>query len=506
MSGELFDEVEFINKHINFKNPNVNKKLNKDDKNKVVQLLIICKKKIEINKEYTESYINNYIKSLKIAIFYIPFNPSIKEIITENKTYEQLFLGRSFINSSSNLLKEKSNNINDLNGNDTKICGQSKWNNTVSLYDQINKYELIFLINLITHNENNNKVWEYLYPWYFYYIILNELEQDNIFMLLNNFILNKITYDKLAKDDNIAFVLFISLFNNLKNIKNEAAICNYFYFFIENCLKHENKLFIHILQHMKLLYTYFECLTKEMKENVKDIYNENITISEKWKIFNNVNNKNYVLKYIIFMYRLIFEALYNIMDQKNFEIEPVSQYKELYKIIIEEIHYNLIFINEINYFHNVTDVCINLYNKYVLFMDMFLHYKKNNNLEIFKLILFISNIFIDSYEQLDYLSYSEKKNYIDTIFIYLKNIHNMRNEHISKKENILYHNFVLNRYIISIVANFSVDGQISAYIKEIQGIDILRKFMYVDDKDPCLAEYSVLAIKHIKENENLDDL
>ncbi|EAA21039.1 hypothetical protein, partial [Plasmodium yoelii yoelii] len=41
MSDELFDEVEFINKHFNFKNPNINKKLDKDDQNKVIQLLTI---------------------------------------------------------------------------------------------------------------------------------------------------------------------------------------------------------------------------------------------------------------------------------------------------------------------------------------------------------------------------------------------------------------------------------------------------------------------------------
>ncbi|SBT43366.1 conserved Plasmodium protein, unknown function [Plasmodium ovale wallikeri] len=511
MSLESFDEVDFIKKHYNFKRSGGETKLDENEQDKVIHLLTVCKRKIEMGEgenvveEADADRMLNYIKALKILAFYIPFNDSIKKKITEKKAYRNLFLGRNLHNNSM-IQKEESGSAINLNRNQGNSHDTSRSKEAlVLLHKEVDKYELLFLINLITHNDRNTEIFQYLYPFYFYYITLNEISKDNIFMFMNNFIVNEKTYEELTKFNDISFVLFLSLFDSLKKIKNETTICSYFYVFIENTLKNGNKLFLHILKNMRSLYTDFHYYNETMNENIRLFYKKNV-IPNRWKFLNRTDNKNYILKYIAFMCRIIFEALYNILEGKNFEVENVTKYKDLYKIIIEQIKENLIFINEINYFDNFTDAHIDLYSKNMLFLDMFLYYKKKVHLEIFKLILFLSNIFSDRYEELDYLSSSEKKIFVDIIFSYLKTIHNMRNKHLSKKEEILYHKFVLNRYILSIVANFSADNSISNYIKKINGIDVLRKFMYIDDKDACLAEYSILAIKHIKENENLDEL
>ncbi|GAB68142.1 hypothetical protein PCYB_127070 [Plasmodium cynomolgi strain B] len=221
-----------------------------------------------------------------------------------------------------------------------------------------------------------------------------------------------------------------------------------------------------------------------MNENVF-FFKKNIVLS-KWKIAHRGNNKNYLFKYIALMFKLIYEVVYNILDEKNLESEQICKYQNVYKNTVEHIKESLTYINDVNYFDNFQDAHIELYHKNVLFMDMFVYHKKK-----FKL---------------DYLSCPEKKNFVDIIFTYLKTILRVRSDHLSKKEEMLYHKFVLNRYILSFVANFSSNPAVSNYIKQINGLDVLRKFMYIDDRDTCLAEYSILAIKHIKENENLDDL
>ncbi|SBT80488.1 conserved Plasmodium protein, unknown function [Plasmodium malariae] len=513
MSLELFDDIDIIKKHYNLKNPEGATKLDENEEDRVINLPIVCKNKIAIEKEGSENHLNNYIKALKIIIRYIPFNDSIKKKITEKKLYQNLFLGRQNYNSNSNIMKEEiANNNNTDNNYDTSRENINSYPDNIKLhedllelYSEVDKYELILLINLITHNGNSEDIFEFLYPYYFYYIILNKFKKDNVFMLLNNFIINKKTYDKLIRTKDFSFVLFLSVLDSLKKIKNDVTTCNYFYVFIENSLKYENHLFIHIIRGMRSLYTDFYGYIQKMKENIFLFFKKNIVFSNR-KILNITDNKNYILKYISLMFRLIFETLYNILDEKNFKVEQVLEYKNLYKTIIEQIKENLIYINEINYFDNFVDVHIDLYSNYVLFMDMFVYYKKKFNLEIFKLILFISNIFSDHYEALDDLTCSEKKVFIDIIFTYLKTIHKMRNDHLLKNDEILYHKFVLNRYIISIVANFSVNNIISNYIKKLNGLDTLRKFMYIDDKDPCLPEYITLAIKHIKENENFNEL
>ncbi|CRG94639.1 conserved Plasmodium protein, unknown function [Plasmodium gallinaceum] len=491
MSLEKFDEFEIIEKHYNFKN-NV-KKLDENEEDKIIYLLIVCKNKIEVEKENKEN-LNNYIKALKILIFYIPFNDSLKKKITEKKIYKFLLLGKSF-NISNNLSEEPCNNLNKS----SNVSSVNKLNEY--LIYEVDKYELIFLINLITHNEKNEEIFEFLYPSYVYYIILNKSNMDNIFMLLNNFIINRKTYELLNKLNDLSLLIFLSVIDSLKKIKNQINICNYFYVFIENSLKYENKLFLNIFENLKKLYTDFFEYIKKLKENF--LFSNML---KKWKIINKKENKYYLLKYIALMFRLVLETLYNILDEKNLDNEQISKYQNLYRTIIEEIKNNLIYINEINYFDNFDISHIDLYNKNILFMDMFIYYRKNFILENFKLILFISNIFSDRYEELDYLSCEEKKNFIDIIFVYLKTISKMRNSHILEKQEILYHKFILNRYIISAVANFSSDNIISNYVKKINGIDVLRKFMYIDDKDTCLPEYSILAIKHIKENENFEEL
>ncbi|GAW82642.1 hypothetical protein, conserved [Plasmodium gonderi] len=506
MASEPFDEAEFIEKYYNFRNPEGAIKLDENEENKVIQLLVKCKNKVEHETDGDENNLNNFIKALKILIFYIPHNDSIKEKITEKKIYKNLFLGRQ--NGGNSTITETEQNVGLINSkeNQSKNMDSNDLSQVHSLYAEVDKYELIFLINLITHNENNTEIFQFLYPSYFYYIITKQLNKDNIFMLLNNFIINHRTYEQLCMMKDFSFILFLSLWDSLKKIKKKATICNYFYIFIENSLKNENKLFLQILQNIKLLNIYFYQHIEKMNENIISFFKKN-TIPIRWKIINRGNNKSYLFKYIALIHRLILEAVYNILDEKNLEVEQISKYQNLYRNIIEQIKENLIYINEINYFSNFNEVHIDdIYNRNALCMDMFLYYKKNFNLEIFKLILFISNIFSDHYEELDYLSCSEKKEFIDVIFTYLKTIFRMRNDHLSKKEEIIYHKFVLNRYIISLVANFSSDSTISNYIKKINGLDILRKFMYIDDKDTCLAEYSILAIKHIKENENLDDL
>ncbi|CRH01482.1 conserved Plasmodium protein, unknown function [Plasmodium relictum] len=489
MSLESFDEYELIKKYYSFRNGG--KKLDENEVDKIIYLPIIFKNKIDIEKENDEN-ITNYIKALKIIIFYIPFNDSIQKKITEKKIYRFL-LGRSF-NISNNLDEELCDSLNkNLNNIVVKL--------NEDLISEIDKYELIFLINLITHNQNNEEIFEFLYPSYFYYIVLSKSKLDNIFMLLNNFIINKKTYQLLSRLKDFSLLLFLSVVDSLKKIKTQINICNYFYVFIENSLNYENKLFLSIFENLKTLYEDFFKYIEKLKENLLFL-----NILKKWKIANRKENKYYLLKYIALMFRLLLETLYNILDEKNLDNEQISQYQNLYRSITEEIRNNLIYINEINYFDNFDNSHIDLYSKNILFLDMFIYYKKNFILENFKLVLFISNIFSDRYEELDYLTCEEKKIFIDIIFAYLKTILKMRNNHLIKKQEILYHKFVLNRYIISVVANFSSDNIISNYVKKINGIDVLRKFMYIDDKDTCLPEYSILAIKHIKENENFEEL
>ncbi|CAA9989706.1 conserved Plasmodium protein, unknown function [Plasmodium knowlesi strain H] len=497
MSPELFNEVDFIKKYYNFRNPEGGTTLDENEENKLIQLLTICKNKIEQaggGVEGCETQLNNYIKALKILIFYIPHNDSIKRKITERKTYQNLFLGR----------QNNADHANSLIKNGNSDMEKERTSENFSPYVDVDKYELIFLINLVTHNEDNSEIFAFLYPFYFYYIIINRLNKDYIFMLLNNFIINDRTYEQLCTMEDFSFVLFLCLWDLLKKIKKKATICNYFYIFIENALKNENKLFLHILQNMKLLYVDFYTHIEKMNENVFFFFKKNI-VPTKWKIVCRGEKKNYLFKYIALMFKLIYEAVYNILDEKNLESEQICKYQNVYKNTVEHIKESLTYINDVTYFDNFQEEHMELYHKNVLFMDMFIYHKKKFSLENFKLILFISNIFSDRYEELDYLSCSEKKNFVDIIFTYLKTILRVRSDHLSKKEEMLYHKFVLNRYILSFVANFSVDQAVSNYIKQINGLDILRKFMYIDDKDTCLAEYSILAIKHIKENENLDD-
>ncbi|CAG9473961.1 conserved Plasmodium protein, unknown function [Plasmodium vivax] len=495
MSPEPFNEVDFIEKHYNFRKPEGGATLDENEQNKLIQLLTICKNKIEGGVEEREAELNNYIKALKILIFYIPHNDSIKKKITERKTYQSLFLGR----------QNYADDVNSVSGNRSSDPEGEKTTGNVSPYADMDKYELIFLINLVTHNENSWEIFAFLYPFYFYHIIMNQLNKDYIFMLLNNFIINERTYEQLCTVEDFSFVLFLSLWDFLKKIKKKATICNYFYIFIENSLKNENKLFLHILQNMKLLYVDFYAHTEKMNENVIFFFKKGI-VARKCKIAHRGENKNYLLKYIALMFKLIYEAVYNILDEKNLESEQICKYQNVYKNTVEHIRESLTYINDINYFDNFQETHIELYHKNVLFMDMFVYHKKKFSLENFKLILFISNIFSDRYEELDYLTCTEKKNFVDIIFTYLKTILRVRSEHFKKKEEMLYHKFVLNRYILSFVANFSANPEVSNYIKQINGLDVLRKFMYIDDRDTCLAEYSILAIKHIKENENLDDL
>ncbi|ANQ10130.1 Uncharacterized protein PCOAH_00046740 [Plasmodium coatneyi] len=495
MSPELFNEVDFIEKHYNFRKPDGGTTLDENEQNKLIQLITICRNKIDAGGvEEREAQLNNYIKALKILIFYIPHNDSIKRKITERKTYQSLFLGR----------QNNTDHVNSLSGNGCTVLESEKTVENFSPYADVDKYELLFLINLVTHNENNSDIFAFLYPFYFYYIIMNGLNKDYIFMLLNNFIINDRTYEQLCREEDFSFVLFLSLWDFLKKIKNKATICNYFYIFIENSLKNENKLFLHILQHMKLLYVDFYAHTEKMNENVFFFFKKNI-VPSKWKIVHRGGDKNYLFKYISLMFKLIYEAVYNILDEKNLELEQICKYQNVYKNTVEHIKESLTYIYDVTYFDNFEEAHIELYHKNVLFMDMFVYHRKKFSLEIFKLILFISNIFSDRYEELDYLSCPEKKNFVDIIFTYLKTILRVRSDHLSKKEEMLYHKFVLNRYILSFVANFSTDRAVSNYIKQINGLDVLRKFMYIDDRDTCLAEYSILAIKHIKENENLDD-
>ncbi|EUD69481.1 hypothetical protein C922_00344 [Plasmodium inui San Antonio 1] len=494
MSPELFNEVEFIEKHYNFRNPEGGTTLDENEEDKLIQLITLCKNKIEGGVKEGEVQLKNYIKALKILIFYIPHNDSIKKKITERKRYQSLFLGR----------QNNADDVNSLSGNRSSELEREKTIGNLCPYADVDKYELIFLINLVTHNENNSEIFSFLYPFYFYHIIMNELNKDHIFMLLNNFIINDRTYEQLCTMEDFSFVIFLSLWDFLKKIKKKATICNYFYIFMENSLKNENKLFLHILKNMKLLYVDFYEHTEKMNENVFFFFKKNI-IPSKWKIVHRGDNRNYLFKYIALMFKLIYEAVYNILDEKNLESEQICKYQNVYKNTVEHIKESIKYINNVNYFDNFQEAHIELYHKNVLFMDMFVYHKKKFSLEIFKLILFISNIFSDRYEQLDNLSCPEKKNFVDIIFTYLKTILRVRSDHLSKKEEMLYHKFVLNRYILSFVANFSANQVVSNYIKQINGLDVLRKFMYIDDRDTCLAEYSILAIKHIKENENLDD-
>ncbi|KJP87749.1 hypothetical protein AK88_02644 [Plasmodium fragile] len=498
MAPELFNEVDFIEKHYNFKNSEAGSTLDENEENKIIQLITICKNKIEgggaAAVEQREAHLSNYIKALKIIIFYIPHNDSIKKKITDRKTYQSLFLGRQY----------NADAVNSLSGNGSSNLEREETIGNLSPYTDVDKYELIFLINLVTHNENNSEIFAFLYPFYFYHIIMKGLNKDYIFMLLNNFIINERTYEQLCNVEDFSFVLFLSLWDLLKKIKKKATICNYFYIFIENSLKNENKLFLHILQNMKLLYVDFYAHTEKMNQNVFLFFKKNIVLS-KWKIVHKGENKNYLFKYIALMFKLIYETVYNILDEKNLESEQICKYQHVYKNTVEHIKESLTYINNVNYFDNFQNAHIEMYHKNVLFMDMFVYHKKKFSLEIFKLILFISNIFSDRYEELDYLSCPEKKNFLDIIFTYLKTILQVRSDHLSKKEEMLYHKFVLNRYILSFVANFCVNREVSNYVKRINGLDVLRKYMYIDDRDTCLAEYSILAIKHIKENENLDD-
>ncbi|SOV19301.1 conserved Plasmodium protein, unknown function [Plasmodium gaboni] len=513
---EPYNEINIIKKYYNFKNVE-SKKLDDDEEDKIINLLVFFKHKIEteVNEKYEyntdeenkiKNILINYVKSLKILIFYIPFNNSIKKKITEKGIYKLLFLGM-YNNQGDRYQNKFNDNILFYNNSNDELrnnkCQNIECENIIfsSYKAEIDKYELIFLINLITHNENNIEIFKYLYPFYFYYIILFEKqEKDTIFMLLNNFIINEESYIYISQKEDFSFLIFLSVLDCLKNIKNKAIICNYFYVFIENSLKNECKLFIHIYETLRNLYVNFYTYCLKLKDH-------NFPFEKiKLKIFTKKDNKYYLLKYISLMCRLLLETLYNILDSKNLDIEKIDVYKNLYKMIMNEIKDNINYINTVNYFDKYDDTHILKYYKNVLFMDVFIYHKKKIIIENFKLILFISNIFSDRYEQLDDFSCNDKISFINIIFTYLKIIYEKRSDSIEKKQQIIYHNFVLNRYIISVVANFSLDNTVSRYIRRNNGLDLLRKFMYIDDKDPCLSEYSILAIKHIKENENLDDL
>ncbi|SOV83292.1 conserved Plasmodium protein, unknown function [Plasmodium sp. gorilla clade G3] len=513
---EPYNEINIIKKYYNFKNVEL-KKLDDHEEDKIIKLIefFIHKIEIELSEKYQYNIVDeniikniliNYVKTLKILIFYIPYNDSIKKKITEKGIYKLLFLG-NYNNHGDTYQNKLSDNILFYNNSNDELrnnkCQNIKSENSIfsSYKEEIDKYELIFLINLITHNENNIQIFKYLYPFYFYYIMVFEKQKkDTIFMLLNNFIINEETYIYVSKKEDFSFLLFLSVLDSLKNIKNKAIICNYFYVFIENCLKNECKLFIHIYETLRILYLNFYSYSSKLEDH--NFPSKKI----KLKILTKKDNKYYLLKYISLMCRLLLETLYNILDSKNLDIEKIDVYKNLYKMIMNEIKENINYINTVNYFDKYDDTHILKYYKNVLFLDVFIYHKKKFVIENFKLILFISNIFSDRYEQLDDFSCNDKISFINIIFTYLKNIYEKRNDSIEQKQQIIYHNFVLNRYIISVVANFSLDNTVSSYIRRNNGLDLLRKFMYIDDKDPCLSEYSILAIKHIKENENLDDL
>lgn len=462
---EPYSEINIIKKYYNFKNVE-RKKLDDDEEDKIINLIVFFKDKIEIdvNEKYEyniddeniiKNILINYVKTLKILIFYIPYNDSIKKKITEKGIYKLLFLGN--YNKHVDIYQNKLRN--------NKCQNVEDGNNIFSLYkEEIDKYELIFLINLITHNENNIEIFKYLYPFYFYYIMVFEKqEKDTIFMLLNNFIINEETYIYISKKEDFSFLLFLSVLDSLKNIKNKAIICNYFYVFIENCLKNECKLFIHIYETLRILYFNFYSYSSKLEDL-------NFPLKKiKLKILTKKDNKYYLLKYISLMCKLLLETLYNILDSKNLDLEKIDCYKNLYKMIMNEIKENINYINTVNYFDKYDDTHILKYYKNVLFMDVFIYHKKKFVIENFKLILFISNIFSDRYEQLDDFSCNDKISFINIIFTYLKNIFEKRNDSIEQKKQIIYHNFVLNRYIISLVANFSLDNTVSSYIRRNNG-------------------------------------